>query len=116
DFDGDKIQDISFVLKRSGKVATSDVAIAYGRTNGPPETPRIIGRTANVIEMDPLFDPNDPNVSLPSLALFDEEKATTGVLPSLTLAILVTNGARQPLAPLLLNDELSGRPDVDKNV
>jgi len=116
DFDGDTLTDIAFVVERGGSAETSDVAIAYGRTDGPPEPARIIGRTTNVKVMDPLFDVNNPKAGLPSIGLFNEEKAKDNGLASLTLSIIIGNGDRQPLAPLLLNDSLSGPQDKSPDI
>jgi hypothetical protein len=114
DFDGDKIVDVGFVQKRPGSTDRFDVSIAYGRTNGPPEPARVVGRTEEVRALEPLDDPSGQGVQ--GLALFFRKPAADGGLPDLAFALIVGNGDRQPVAPLLLDDSLSKKPETDKDI
>jgi hypothetical protein len=115
DYDGDRLLDIGFVQRRSGGSDEYDVAIAYGRPNGPPELPGIVGRTNTVVLFEPATDPDAPEGSALGLTLFVEEKATDGGKPDLALAIIIANGDRQPVAPLFLSDGFSEVVKKDPN-
>lgn len=115
DFDGDGIRDLVFVQKRPGS-ADADLAIAYGRPAGVPEVSRVVGRTSSVLTFQPSGVVGSP---LETLALFLREPGPSpDALPDLAVAIVVGNGDRQPLAPLVLSDgELtSGGVDPDPDV
>ena len=46
DFDGDRIADVAFFQR--GPTQTYDLAISYGRAVGPPEQPKLVGRSGRI--------------------------------------------------------------------
>jgi len=93
------------------------VAIAYGRTNGPPEPPRVVGRTNDVVLFEPATDPDaPPESSALGLTIFTSEKPEGAQYPDLALAIVLANGDRQPVAPLFLSDTASIKPETNPDV
>lgn len=117
DYDGDRLTDIGYVARRSGTSEQFDIGIAYGRTNGPPETPRVVGRTDNVVLFEPAIDPEAPaGSSALGLTIFTSEKTPGAQYPDLALAIVLASGDRQSVAPLILDDRASLKPEADPNV
>lgn len=115
DFDGDSIRDIAFFQRRPGSTDT-DLAIAYGRTTGVPDVSRVVGRTSSVLTFEPT---RLGGTALDALSLFLREPAADAkALPDLALAIIVGNGDRQPVAPLVLTESpfTSGAKDPDPDV
>lgn len=113
DFDGDKLSDVGFIQKRPGSGNTFDVAVAYARPNGPPEAARVVGRTDEVLNLETIAGGIG---GAQGLALFFREQVAAGGLPDLAIAIIIGNGDRQPVAPLLLSDELSGKRETDPDI
>lgn len=115
DFDGDGIRDIAFLQRRPG-ATDNDLAIAYGRPSGVPDVSRVVGRTSSVLTFEPTQLIGTP---IDALALFlREASADATQLPDLALALIVGNGDRQPVAPLVLTESplTSGAKDPDPDV
>lgn len=104
DLDGDQLVDVAFLQKPAGSGTSFDVAVAYARTNGAPEAPRVVGRTEQASAFAVFGDPGDPAID--SIGLFFRKNATDGGLPDLAIAIILGNGDRQPVAPLLLEERV----------
>lgn len=113
DFDGDKLVDVGFVQKRAGAGDAFDVSIAYSQTNGPPEPARVVGRTEEAISLEAFANASQGEQGL---ALFFRKPGAAGELPDLAFALIIGNGDRQPVAPLLLDDELSRRRESDPDI
>ncbi len=109
DFDGDLVPDLAFV-EASSATGKTEVVIAYGRTSGPPETPRAVGSLSGISRIDAL--PRSLS-ALEDLAIFAQ---TEGVVPggprTSALAVLLGSGDRQPIAPLIFSDANSPRPQT----
>lgn len=117
DYDGDRLTDIGYVARRSGTSGQFDIGIAYGRTNGPPEPPRVVGRTNQVVLFEPAIDPDAPaGSSAIGLTIFTSEEVEGAEHPDLALAIVLASGDRQSVAPLFLDDRASQSPETDPNV
>jgi VCBS repeat protein len=107
DLDGDTLDDVVFVQERPGS-KEQDIAVAYARSTGPPEPARVVGRTANVTDIELIDGPDAP---INTLALFTREPPEApGALPGMSLALIAGSGDRQPLAPLLLLDGFASAP------
>lgn len=105
DFDGDRIQDVAFLQSPrtfddpagSGEV---ELVLAYGKSAGGPETPRIAGRFAaarNVLRL------RNVDVALDDLAVVETTPSTP--LPTTSISVLFGSGERQAVAPLFLRDD-----------
>jgi hypothetical protein len=115
DFDGDKLVDVGFVERRPGSAEAFDLAIAYARTNGPPEPARIVGRTEKVLALENVGDPEGQDANS-GLALFFSKPSAEGGLPDLSFAVVIGNGDRQPVAPLLLDDGAAKKRETDPDI
>lgn len=93
DIDGDHLVDVAIAQQRSG---TMEVNMAYGRSFGPPETPRTVGRIGGITSIDPLFA-GTPN----GLTIFTSQGDGGAGLPIGQLAVLSGDADRQPIAPIL---------------
>lgn len=116
DFDGDRILDVAFLQSPrpftdaagSGEI---ELRIAYGKANGGPEAPRVIGRFENARELHVLHNADSPVDNLAVVSIDEDAGPTTNV------TVLFGSGERQPIAPLFLRDEnaiapyTSGRRD-----
>ena len=93
DFDFDLTLDIAFVQARPASTVR-EVAISYGRAlTMPPELPRPAGRLDGIRQVF---------VTPGGLTLTSTTKAPVATdLPSFSLAVLLSSGERQPVAPLL---------------
>ena len=92
DFDFDSNDDIGFVQARPASTE-SDVAIAYGRALAmPPEAPRTAGRLDGIRQV---FATGS------GLNLTSATAVPGSALPTFSVAILLSSGERQPVAPLL---------------
>lgn len=100
DFDG--VSDIVFVETQASSTEGT-LAISYGRTTLPPEPPRVIGRLDG---MKQVFV--NPGFGLAVSA----EKDTGASLPDFSFAAVFNSGERQPLAPLIFNEQADRRPLV----
>lgn len=117
DFDGDRLTDICFSARHSGSSEQFDLAIAYGRPNGPPESPRVVGRTDEVVLFEIAADPDAPPESTPfGLTLFTSKKEANAQYPDLALAIILANGDRQSVAPLVLSDRAALAPEMNLDI
>ena len=95
DFDLDANGDIAFIQARPG---SSEVAISYGRALAmPPEAPRTAGRLDGIRQMFA----TGSGVTLTSAT------AAGAALPTFSVAILLSSGERQPVAPLLFPSGLA---------
>ena len=106
DFDGDRILDIAFLQSPrafddadgSGVV---ELVIAYGKANGGPEVPKVIGRFTSARELHTL---RSADSAVDNLAVV-ESIAVAGSLPTTSVTVLFGSGERQPIAPLFLSDQ-----------
>lgn len=109
DFDGDRILDVAFLqspraftdVAGSGEI---ELRIAYGKANGGPEAPRVIGRFENARELHVLHTADSP---VDNLAVISIDPTVTNGNPSQStnVTVLFGSGERQPIAPLFLRDE-----------
>ncbi|AKV02560.1 hypothetical protein AKJ09_09223 [Labilithrix luteola] len=102
DIDLDGTRDVSFVQTRAAS-NIGEIGVAFGRPfSMPPEAPRIVGRLADVRQL---------MASEASMTITTRTPgATASDLPSLSVALLLPSGERQPIAPLLFLDGASKRP------
>lgn len=115
DFDGDRILDVAFLQSPR---AFSDVAgsgeielrIAYGKANGGPEAPRVIGRFENARELHVLHTADSPVDNLAVVSIDPTVDAQGSPSQSTNVTVLFGSGERQPIAPLFLRDENSQSP------
>ncbi len=106
DFDGDRILDIAFLQSArsfsdpagSGEV---ELVIAYGKANGGPETPKVIGRFSSARELHTL---RSADSAVDNLAVVESSDIAKG-LTTTSVTVLFGSGDRQPIAPLFLSDQ-----------
>jgi hypothetical protein len=105
DYDGDLVKDLAFSQTDFTPGAGDDVAIAYGRAQGAPDTPITIGRFGSVQQNVPLLPLTDlvvvssPNGGPDGGAPGAGPTLPDGGSTSLTnISILASGGDRQPLA------------------
>lgn len=104
DIDGDRITDVLFAEERA-VTGENEIGVAYGRFVGPPEPPRSVGKFASVVRMDAI---ERALTVQRDLAIFAETPAANPAdAPTVSFAILLGSGDRQPIAPLLLSDGLA---------
>jgi len=106
DVDGDGTNDVVFIQGRAAS-DEREVAIAYGRPFSlPPEAARTAGRAVGIKQILP--EPFGIGITIATPAGSD--------LPTFSLAVMLTSGDRQPIAPLLFNDDgaLRGRPKANQ--
>jgi hypothetical protein len=104
DIDGDQVTDVIFA-QQSAVSGENAIGIAYGRVVGPPEPMRSVGKFATITRMDAL---ERAGTARRDLAIFAETPgATAADVPTVSFAILLGSGDRQPIAPLLLTDDLA---------
>ena len=101
DFDFDGNGDIAFVQARPAS-SDREIAIAYGRPlTMPPESPRPAGRLDGIRQ---IF------VNPAGITITSASAGKTGELSTFSLAILLSSGERQPVAPLLFGNEAGDDP------
>lgn len=94
DFDYDANGDIGFVQARPASTE-GEVAIAYGRALAmPPEAPRTVGRLKGVRQVF---------ASSSGLTITSASTEVGATLPNFSVALLLSSGERQPVAPLLFS-------------
>lgn len=110
DFDGDRIQDVAFLqspraLDDPAGSGTAQLMVAYGKANGGPETPRLIGS----------FERATGLAAFPQLEsgvddLLVYERKANGAYADHSLTVVLGNGDRASIAPLFFRDDQSLRP------
>lgn len=107
DVDFDSAFDVVFAQK-AGASETTEIGVAFGQALAmPPEAPRIVGRLAGVRQ---LFQ-SDSTLTITTQTPGEKKDD----LPSLSIAIMIPSGDRQPIAPLLFLDAASKRKLTDKD-
>lgn len=119
DFDGDLIQDIAFLqspraLDDPNGAGEIELALAYGRTSGGPETPKVVGRFTNARAVTALHDPQSSVDSIAVMETIKSAQATT--LPTTAITVLFGSGGRQVIAPLFMRDDDAKPPYDQKGV
>jgi hypothetical protein len=104
DFDGDHVDDI-VVSQVSSQVGSSDLAIAYGRAFGAPESARLIGRAVQPQGLGGIAGTG----AVDDVGLFTWGAALPSGIRPTALTRLVGSGDRQTLAPLYFLDTNSPR-------
>lgn len=108
DIDLDGTRDVSFVQSRAAS-NVGEIGVAFGRPlSMPPEAPRIVGRLADIRQLIS----SDASMTITTRT----PAANPSDLPSLSVALLLPSGERQPIAPLLFIDGASKRPLAAPNL
>ncbi|MBS2013454.1 MAG: VCBS repeat-containing protein [Deltaproteobacteria bacterium] len=101
DFDGDRITDVAFFQR--GPTQTYDLAIAYGRAAGPPEQPKLVGRSGRI----PTGMAAVPaqGTAVDDIAFYTQVRdPASGAVTATELTRVFGSGDRQSFAPLLYSD------------
>lgn len=110
DHDGDGVFDLAIAEAQpptgdrctDNLSAPADIAYAYGKANGPPETPQVVARIDDFAAMPLILPTTVPQAR----ALLGYERDDTASDPctapkTMTLGLLLGSGDRLPLAPLV---------------
>lgn len=104
DFDGDRVTDVAFAQLGRGHPDT--LHIAFGRFLSAPSDPIRVGSFPKIVQTAAV---GRANSAVADIAVLSQPPSgsSNGLVPT-SIALLLTNGARQPLAPLQLTSATMG--------